>query len=849
MSDHEPSSRDEQGRRDRDRGRTAAGVSAVTGDGLGVGSGAGGAGGGRSDADRATDRYPVAAPVPPDDADAWYAPGVVDQREVHPGVVVTLRDAGGTTFDYETREPGLGPQDRAELATVREHFAASTDQRRPLTREGTRERAASGFSPKYRRVFDRLVDCTPAAKRRVAYHALAELRLLDDLTPVALDDEIETADVGRGGTGEDRLVVHTTDFTSAVTGFDTDAEFVERVAGERLRRYGVEFAGFEIDVVVYRRHLLGHDRFAVKYAVLEPDLLPGDEALVAECKDRIWEANAGDVLVDRTMDRPGHEDEPASAPGSDGSGAGADQLTDHRAFVRDRARQFLSRRLTARNAQAWLDSARYRIRRALAENGLAVPPVDSRYADDRLDDLVYYVLRDFVGYGILTIPIRDPHLEDVEANRVGERVKVVPRDEIARDGRVPTNLSFDGETEFVNVVTQIAASDGVELNASRPSAKVNLEPPGVDATIRCAVALPVVSEGGPHVSIRKQRADALTPVELVERDAVPTELVTLLWLLYEHRGVVLFSGPTGVGKTTLMNAHLPFIPYDDRPVSIDEGSREVRLPHETGIALTTRAHESDFKRVSMADLMTEANYLNPDVEIIAEVNSPASFETFGETINTGHGVVGTTHAEDVETLVNRVVEQGLPPYLLREIDLVVFPRHVDGERYVGEAIEFVEPDAAADLTGRSGVVEKGGRELHWNAVVERTPDDGFSFAYDHPQLDDTLRSLNHRVFHRIASATDRNVEDVEAEFHRKHNYVRYLVREGVDGFERLFDFLSDLRTDEAATVDRASRRPSDPPGDGDEGSQGDDGPSGPDSSGDSRPSGGATGTGAAGGSP
>jgi len=25
-------------------------------------------------------------------------------------------------------------------------------------------------------------------------------------------------------------------------------------------------------------------------------------------------------------------------------------------------------------------------------------------------------------------------------------------------------------------------------------------------------------------------------------------------MLYEHHGVVLFSGPTGVGKTTLMNA-------------------------------------------------------------------------------------------------------------------------------------------------------------------------------------------------------------------------------------------------------------------------------------------------------
>jgi type IV secretory pathway ATPase VirB11/archaellum biosynthesis ATPase len=125
--------------------------------------------------------------------------------------------------------------------------------------------------------------------------------------------------------------------------------------------------------------------------------------------------------------------------------------------------------------------------------------------------------------------------------------------------------------------------------------------------------------------------------------------------------VVLFSGPTGVGKTTLLNAHTPFVPFDHRPISIDEGSREVELPHETGVSLTTREHQQSYKRVSMADLMTQANYLNPDVEVIAEINSDASFQTFGEVLNTGHGVLGTTHAEDPATLVNRVIEQGLPP--------------------------------------------------------------------------------------------------------------------------------------------------------------------------------------------
>lgn len=718
----------------------------------------------------------VPAPAPPADTDAWYAPAVRRQRELHPGVVATVSEADDG-FQYCVREPTLSPSESAALDGVRDHFA-DAQRRRPLTRQGTVERAESGFEPKYERTLDRLLDVSAGARRRLDYYALRDLRLLGEATPLALDEQVEVADAEADHRG--RLVVHTTDFAPAVTDLDADADFVDRVAAERLRRYSVEFAGYPVPVVVYRDGLLGSDRFATRYAVLEPDLLPGDKELVAECKERIWETSTAEVI-------------------------GAADGTDRHAFVAEQARRLLSRRLTARNTRAWVAATEYRLRTALSELGVGLPPVDDRYATDRLDDLVFHVLRDYVGEGPLTVPIRDPNLEDIEANRVGERVKVVPRSAVAGGDRVPTNLSFDTETAFVNVVTQLAAGDGVELNASQPSAKVNLDPPGVEETVRCALALPVISEGGPHVSIRKQAADAMTPVDLMERDALSADLVALLWLLYEHRGIVLFSGATGVGKTTLMNAHMPFVPYDDRPISIDEGSREVRLPHETGVSLTTRDHESEFKRVTMADLMTESNYLNPDVEVIAEINTPESFETFAEIVNTGHGVVGTTHAEDVRTLVNRILEQDLPTHLLEELDLVVFPHRSDGERYVARAVEFLAPDEYDDLPpgdGR-GVVEKGGTRIHWNEVYRRDIDGSFSLAGETDPDDPGRRGF--RLFHRIAEATDRAPEAVEREFRRKRRYVEYLDQQGVSDFDALFDLLADLRTDEAATVERLRR--------------------------------------------
>ena len=182
---------------------------------------------------------------------------------------------------------------------------------------------------------------------------------------------------------------------------------------------------------------------------------------------------------------------------------------------------------------------------------------------------------------------------------------------------------------------------------------------------------------------------------------------------------------------------------------------------------------------------------------------------------TGHGVVGTTHAEDIEALVNRVVEQGLPAYLLRELDLVVFPRRVDGERYVGSVVELLSESAyeALPASARTGVVEKNGTTLYYNTIVWRESDGSFGMAYDHPDLGgdhaatdgETERSAL-RVFHRLADATDSDPAAIEREFRRKHGYVEYLLREGVTDMTRLFGFLSDLRTDEAATVERVRRQ-------------------------------------------
>ena len=117
--------------------------------------------------------HAVPSPVPPDDPDAWYAPDVRSQYEVHPGVVVTVAERDGE-FTYDVRTPPLGAADETALARVTDYFA-DAQLARPRTREGTRERFAAGLREKHRRVVARLTDCSRAARRRNLLKARTQL--------------------------------------------------------------------------------------------------------------------------------------------------------------------------------------------------------------------------------------------------------------------------------------------------------------------------------------------------------------------------------------------------------------------------------------------------------------------------------------------------------------------------------------------------------------------------------------------------------------------------------------------------------------------------------------------------
>jgi type IV secretory pathway ATPase VirB11/archaellum biosynthesis ATPase len=684
----------------------------------------------------------VEAPVPPGAPEAWYAPTVRDQYRIGTDVVATVRE-GADGFAYETRTP---PQSTAARAASRRvtHYLEDVDIERPRTREGTVERMAAGLSKPYRQVVDRLTETTPAQDRRLAYHLTAAVEGLGELTALALDEKIRIADAS----GPDGIEVHTEDFAPASTQVPGDAPYLDRFLSERLAHYTVDAFDHDVPVTIYRERVLGSDVFETKYHVHAPARLPGDEALVAAVEDRIVDESVGGRVADRT------------------------------AHVRDRARRLLARRLLTRSARSSIGDLGRTVRRAFATVGLATAPLEPG-ADDRIDDLVYVVLRDLIGEGQFTVPIRDPHLERVEANRVGERVKVVPRPDVCEgDGRMPTTITVDDERRFVTLATRLAAAGGVELGPRRPHATVSIAP--TDAgPISCSLALPSASTDGPFLSIDKRGQHPATPVDVLDAGVLDPDLVALLWLAIEHRQAIAFVGPDQARPGTLVEAHAPFVPFGDRPVVVSPGTRSITLPHETGISLTNDALARTADDRTSLDRAAD---LGPDVTVMTDLAGEPAYRHLGDALASGRGVLVSAAAADFSAFTNRAVENGLSLRTVQSVDLVVVLDVVAGTPRV-VALEM--PVDEHDDAGR--VVVDGPRE------TVRARD---LLADGESAFDPYLASL---------AGGDEELSAVAAEHERLTRYVRYLQTADVRETDDLFAFLADLRTDEAATVERIHR--------------------------------------------
>jgi type IV pilus assembly protein PilB len=129
-------------------------------------------------------------------------------------------------------------------------------------------------------------------------------------------------------------------------------------------------------------------------------------------------------------------------------------------------------------------------------------------------------------------------------------------------------------------------------------------------------------------------------------------------LIKRPNGIILVTGPTGSGKTTTLYAALNELNRPDRKIITAEDPVEYYLP---GINQVEVRHSIglDFARIIRA-MLRQA----PNVILVGEMRDSETAEMGIQASLTGHLVFSTLHTNDAPGAVTRMVDMGVPAYLV-----------------------------------------------------------------------------------------------------------------------------------------------------------------------------------------
>ncbi len=283
---------------------------------------------------------------------------------------------------------------------------------------------------------------------------------------------------------------------------------------------------------------------------------------------------------------------------------------------------------------------------------------------EQLEAIKYLMVRDKVGMGAIDVMIKDTYIEDISCAGLGP---IFLEHKIFK--AVKSAITFETHEDLDDFVLRLSEQ------IKRP---VTLRNPIVDATLPDGSRINIVfgrevSRRGSNFSIRKFTETPLSIIELVEFGSISYEMAAYLSVVIEDGMNLFVVGETASGKTTLLNAITTFIPMSHKIVSIED-TPELQVPHANWIREVSRAPGQGEKgaSVSMFDLLKAALRQRPNVIIIGEIRGEEGSIAFGA-MQTGHEVMSTFHASNVEKLIQRLTGNpiSIPKTYIDNLNVVV----------------------------------------------------------------------------------------------------------------------------------------------------------------------------------
>ena len=373
-----------------------------------------------------------------------------------------------------------------------------------------------------------------------------------------------------------------------------------------------------------------------------------------------------------------------------------------------------------------------------------------------LEKILYYIVRDFIGFGKLDPLMHDSNIEDISANGHDIPIYLYHKQYL----NIATSVVY-GEEELDSFIIRLAQRSGKHISIAEPMVDAAM-PDGSRIQMTLGEA---VTAHGSTFTIRKFKDVPITPIDLINWKTFSSEAMAYLWLCIENNKSLIFAGGTASGKTSSLNAVALFMPEKAKIITLED-TRELQLPHPNWIPGVTRdAFTADNRgAIDMYELLRGALRQRPEFLLVGEVRGKEALTLF-QAMSTGHTTFSTMHADSVASAIHRLENPpiSVPRTMIEALDIVSIQSqiYVKGKR-ARRAVKIVE------ITG----IDPTTRNIRTNDI----------FAWN-PAKDVIERVGESKALIDIMIRRGWNVSELKKELVYRQKIFEYLLHNDVTDFD------------------------------------------------------------------
>ena len=393
--------------------------------------------------------------------------------------------------------------------------------------------------------------------------------------------------------------------------------------------------------------------------------------------------------------------------------------------------------------------------------------------------LEYIIIRDLIKNGPLEPLLSDEMLEDIHS--VG--LKHIHMDHKVF-GMVTSNIRFREREILSRYLRAMSERIGRPVSDNKPIIDGAL----LDGSRINIIFSDDVSMLGPSFTIRKFAEETISIIQLIKWGTISTQVAAYIWICLEYGMSVLVSGETASGKTTTLNAILPFIDHNVKIYSAED-TPEVKVRHKIWQRLVTRDSKNEESRVEMFDLLKAALRSRPRYIIIGEIRGVEGATAF-QAMQTGHPVIATFHASSIVKMIQRFTGDpiNVPIRFFDNLNFAIFQ----------EVVEAPGGGIARRVTGIDEVI---GYNKHSDGVLTRG-----MFEWDPVKDKHYFRGMfqSHLLENKIAAmAGFSNKRDIYDEMLRRAAALDKMADRDLTHYDDVFDLLGIYYNNGFEAFDRA----------------------------------------------